>query len=324
MALKEHELNLNFEHSYAPERQYWEGFCHQGAEASTYPNLHHSITSTKGLVCPTASITGVILSQMTLRELLTYMFSSRLPAWLIGHREHSGSSDISMQSSLFGRKTLNPHEFHEKGHLALRNKHNFVINVGPSDVVFNRVVKSMISRQEQIFDSVQLEKLNIPATHFPDQRIVYHVNTDVYYYDYADFHEAGGVYEWPLEYFIFVDPKNLEKVESIWIGPSFYNVEIERNHNKDTYSLTKQPDFMWMVDWSKVDDEYISSARSPALIVFEDLFSRCVQLEQAEQRVKKALSLARKIKRDPWSRRVFAPEKAGPNQARNPLVSAKK
>jgi hypothetical protein len=296
LALKEQALNLDFGCSYDPKKQYWEGFCHQGAEASIYPNLHHSITSTKGLVCPTASGTGVILSQMTLRELLTYMFYSRLPMLIFGRREHSRSSDISMQSSLFGRKSLNPHEFHEKGHLALRNKHNFVINVGPSDLVFNRVVKSMISRQEQIFDSAQLEKLKVPATHFPDQRIVYHVNTDVHYYDYADFHESGGIYEWSLEYYIFVDPKNLNKVESIWIGPSFYNVEIERNHNKDTYTLTKQPDFMWMVDWSSVNDQYMSNARSPSLIVFEDLFSRCVQLEEAEQRVKKALSLTRKIK----------------------------
>ena len=294
-AIKDKNLGSCFDTCYDPHKQYWEGFCHLGAEASTHPNIHHKITSTKGLVCPTTS-GGIILDHMTLRELMTFLFRSNGRVEFYGRRANISSSfSTNDQENCFKNDNLLSHEFHEKAHLALRNNTNFIINVAPGELVFNRVVKSMTSKQEQVLDQSELINYKIPLTHFPDKKIIYHVTTNIYYYDYADFHESGSIYEYGLEYFIFIDRKNTNKIDSFWVGPESYNINIQRNHNKDTYSLTKRPSFIWVIDRSKKDPINSRTTGSLVFTALLDLFNNCLQLEEANKSVKDALDIAKEL-----------------------------
>jgi hypothetical protein len=280
-------ITCSFGHCYDRKAPYWWGLC-QNAVAATNPILHQKITSTKGLICPVKE-GAVILGHMTLRELLTFSFGAEQQHPVFFGKRHWQDLQID-QKNPFIYEGLRPHEFHEKGHLALRNNVNFMIDVGPGELIFNRIVKSIDSKQTQIFDHEELIKLNVPSTHFPDKKIIYHVESDVYYYDYAVFHKPGGVYRWPLEYYIFIDPDNSANVDSFWIGPEKYSVEVEVDHNLDTYYLTKRPDMMWLIDWIK--HELIPD---PGLKAFLDLFDSCVQIDHANDLVSEALNLAAKI-----------------------------
>ena len=281
---------FGFERAHDQDQPSWAGFCHQTTAASIHPRIHRMMGSTNGLICPTESGKAVILNKMTLRELIGYFFRFEKAAYFGQGLEQSvRQGNPTNRSLLFEEDTLDnslkAHIFHLQGHSRLKDRQNFIINIGPPGTILNRAVKSMTSKQTLIHDSSCLEQLSVPATPFPDRKLVYHIESVLSFFSSVEFHENGNTTQWNLEYLIFIDPTHSDRIDSIWIDPKSSTLFVEGLAYPSNY-FSSRPNLIWYPQWNMQDPSNEAGLSTNGISVIQSLFKRCTQLDQAEQWVR--------------------------------------
>lgn len=274
---------FGFNKCYDPNRAFWEGMCHQSTAASTHPHINNLILETEGLICPVKSGKDVLLSPMTLRELSSYFFTIKTSPSFFGGR-------LSYEHDTRG---LKPHEFHVHVHSLLRKKRDVIINVGPPGIVFNRVIKKIVSKQVRVKRPKQQISSTIPSEYDINSNTkIYSIESIITYYDFVKFHDKGGLFDWTLKYIIFIDPTHPENVHSIWLGAPSYRVHVPG----DEYVLTGQPSFIFSYDWSETSlTKPGLEQESLGLKILLDLFDQCVKIKDAKRWIRKSQKLVTQV-----------------------------